>query len=284
MRAWDMIGDQFPHFFIAGQQKATQGRTFRAWDVIRSQTGRDLDKIRQETGDCVAMSCRDVLNATQHIEIASGDKERFEPAYSPYLYATGRVMIGNNQLKGRGAGSLGVWQAKACQKYGVLPAKSMPDYSGAIADQWGDDNGSWRKWIPEGDDHLIKTTARITSWSQLVDALANGYLCTIASNLGFEMDARSDGYHRQRGSWSHQMGIWGLSDDRSKPWIAISNQWGDTHGTLTDFETGDQWPKGMIRCRPEDIESAYRDGEIFAYSDFDGFEDRSNIWDEWAMI
>lgn len=283
-REWDLIGGSFGHFFIAGQVAPTQGKTFRAWDVVRNQLGTDLVKVAQLTSDCVAMSCVDVLNTIQILEIAAGESEEYHPIFAPYLYAAGRVKIGRNKLKG-GGGSIGSWQAKAVETLGALRADlaGVPAYSGKLADQWGDDKGNWQTWIDEGDDHVIKTTARITSWTQLVDAVTNGYLCTIASDQGWEMMARSDGYHRRRGSWSHQMGIHGVSDDRSKPWVAISNNWGDVHGTIVDFESG-IWPEGMLRVRPDDLDPLYKSGEVIAYSGFEGFPDRSDNWADWKLI
>ena len=284
-REWDLIGETFQPFFISGQVEPTQGRTFRSWDVVRRHLGSDLPKVTQQTGDCVAMATADVLNAIQILEIAAGEAEEYHPIFAPYLYAAGRVKVGKNKLRG-GAGSIGSWQAKAVETLGALRADldGVPGYSGKLADQWGDDKGGWQQWIEEGVKHLIKATARITSWTQLVDAVSSGYLCTIASDQGYEMKARSDGYHRRRGSWSHQMGIHGVSDDRSKPWVALSNQWGDMHGTITDFETQEGWPSGMLRIRPDDLDSLYRSGEVIAYSGFDGFPDRSHNWDTWSLI
>lgn len=284
--AWSMIGSEFSPFFITGQQKSTEGSTFRGWEAARKVLGKDLDCPAQETGDCVAVAATNLMNLTQLIEIAAGEQEKFKRLFSPYSYAIGRCLIGKNQLKGRGAGSIGSWQAFAIQKYGVLPAETegLPSYSGQLADTWGDDKGGWRKFIETGDDHKINTVSKINSWTQLVDALSNGYLCTIASDIGFEYKARSDGFHKRRGSWAHQMGIWGISDDKKKPWVAIHNQWGDRHGQLRDFATDELWPSGMIRSRPEGIEEAFKRGEVYAYSGFDGFPDRSNNWNDWAFI
>jgi len=283
--AWAMIGSQFSPFFIAGQTKATQGATFRGWEAARKVLGKDLFCRPQETGDCVAVSATDMMNLTQLIEIVAGQNETFKPLFAPYAYAIGRCLIGKNQLKGRGAGSIGSWQAYGIQKYGVLAEETdgLPSYSGTLADKWGDDRDGWRKWIDIGDDHRIKTVSQVTTWSQLVDAVSNGYLATIASDLGFDNNL-SSGYNRRKGSWAHQMGIWGVSDDKSKPWVAIHNQWGDRHERIRDFETEKEWPTGMLRVRPDDIEEAFRRGEVMVYSHFDGYPDRSNSWDDWAFI
>ena len=285
LKQWDMLGDRFSDFFIAGQRLATQKRSFRAWEPLRNVRGSDLITIPQETGDCVGMSTVDLLMVNQYLEIAAGESEEYHPLFCPYGYAVGRVLIGKKQL-GSGPGSVGSWQAYGAQKYGVLRADfaGVPEYSGNVSDRWGNDKDNWQQFLPEGKLHPIVTIARITSFTQLVDAICNGYLCTIASSLGFENKASDDGFHRRRGRWEHQMGIWGISDDPQKPYIAIHNQWGNMHGQLTDFDTGEKWPTGMLRVRPEDIEPAYRNGEIMCYSGFDGFPDRSDNWESWSMV
>ena len=275
-------------FFVAGQQVGTKGGTFRAWDIHRKLIGEDLFTEAQETGDCVAVASGDLIEALQLIEIASGEAEEFHPVFAPYLYAAGRVAIGENRLRG-GAGSIGTWQAKAVAKYGALRAdmEGVPKYSGGLADSWGDDRSAggskWQDWIDYADDHTIRKWAYIKNWDELVAAITNGHLCTMASNLGFDMTAGRDGFHRQRGSWAHQMGIWAICDDPKNRWVGIHNNWGDVHGRLKDFETGEDWPVGMIRSKPEGISSAFRNGEIIAWSGFNGFIDRRKEWLKWSL-
>jgi hypothetical protein len=274
-------------FFIAGQEAGTRGGTFRAWDIHRKLIGEDLFTEAQETGDCVAVSAADMLEAMQLIEIASGENEEFHPVFAPYLYAAGRVAVGKNRLRG-GAGSIGSWQAKAVAEYGMLRADmdGVPAYSGGLADKWGDDKSAggskWKDWVDYADDHTIRKWSYIKNWDQLVAAITNGHLCTMASNLGFNMTASSDGFHRQRGSWAHQMSIWGICDGR-KPWVAIHNNWGDVHGRLRDLETDELWPVGMIRARPDDIRKAFKDGEVIAWSGINGFIDRRKEWLKWSL-
>lgn len=277
-------------FFLAGQQVSTAGKTFRAWDAIRELlTGEDLFCEPQETGDCVAVSAADLLEAIQLIEIWNGEAEDFHPIHASYLYAAGREGIGKGRLRG-GAGSFGGWQAQAVAgKYGALrmDMQDVPKYSGKLSDAWGDGrkhkSTSWHDWTEYADDHQIRKTAYVKSWTQLVDAVANGHLCTMASDLAWEMKPRSDGFHRKRGSWAHQMGIWAISDDRRKPWAGVHNNWGDVHGVVRDFETEENWPSGMIRARPDDLEAAFRNGEVIAWSGFDGFVDRRVDWEAWSL-
>ena len=280
--AWESIGSEFPHFFIVGQETPTQGKTFRAWDVWRKVLGHDLPTDIQETGDCVGASMTDVINAMQCIEIALGDREKFEQTLISYVYAYSRVIVGKNQLKG-GAGSVGSWMAKTVSagNGGCLSKKfkDVPAYSGKLSDQWGDDKKydgkSFRDYVDESDDHTFSGGARITDWSQLRDGVINGRLGTIASNRGYTMKPDKDGFHKPSGTWSHQMSIMALCDDPRQSWVGIKNQWGDQHGQIKDFETGELWPVGMLRVRREDFEKKHltSSAECFVYSGLNGFVD-----------
>jgi hypothetical protein len=173
--------------------------------------------------------------------------------------------------------------AKAIQKYGMLADDfaDSPEYSGKLSDHWGDDkpyNGiSFRTFIEEANDHLGYPGARITDWSQLRDGIINCYFGTIASNRGYAMKPDKEGYHRPSGSWSHQMSILAICDDPKNSWVGLGNQWGDVHGLVKDFETGEEWPRGMLRVRRDDFEKKHltNGAECFLYSNIDGFQDNS---------
>ena len=88
----------------------------------------------------------------------------------------------------------------------------VPAYSREIADSWGD-GADFRAFLTEGRQHPVRSAARITHWDALVAAVCNGYPCTLASNVGFTMRPGTDGFHRRRGSWPHQMCVVGICDD-----------------------------------------------------------------------
>lgn len=279
-RAWKLIGESFPQFVIAHQSQPTTGGTARLWDLVRRVLGRDTQHYRQETGDCVSFGAKNAIEYVQCAEILRGDLEEFQPVFPPYLYATGRVLVGENRLKGR-AGSLGSWMAKAVVEHGVLRSNhdGVPRYSGTLADRWGNGDG-FQPFLPVGRKHPIRSAARITSWDALVAAIVNGYPCTIASNAGFTMTPASDGFHQRRGTWPHQMCIVAISDDTHKPWAGLLNSWGDVHGRLVDFDSREPWPAGTLRVTREAIEGMLRTGECFAYSQFEGFPQQNFSWGE----
>lgn len=279
-RAWELIGESFPPFFIAHQLQPTTGGIARLWDLVRRVLNRDTENYRQETGDCVSFGAKNAIEYVQCAEILRGDLEEFQPVFPPYLYATGRVLVGENRLRGR-AGSLGSWMAKAVVEHGVLRSNhdGVPRYSGSIADRWGNGDG-FQAFLTEGRRHPVRSAARITTWDALVAAIVNGYPCTIASNAGFSMTAGSDGFHHQRGTWPHQMCIVAISDDARRPWAGLLNSWGDAHGRVVDFDSGEPWPVGTLRVRRDAIEGMLRTGECFAYSQFDGFPQQNFSWGE----
>lgn len=283
--AWQDIGASFPQFKVAAATvPSSVGKTVRAWDIWRKVLGRDLARVVQETGDCVAASMNDVAMVQQCVDIFSGDRETFEPLLISYQYAHSRVIVGKNQLRG-GAGSVGSWMAKTATGGGFLKALTpgVPSYSGKLSDRWGDDkdyNGiTFRQFIDTADDHPLEKAIRVTSWTQLKDAVCNLNFGTIASDRGYEMKPKGGerGFHRPSGTWQHQMGILAISDE----WIGISNQWGDQHGRLVDLITGEPWPIGMLRVTREDFEKYHlkSSAECFVYSGFRGFVDNSDLLD-----
>jgi len=279
-REWDHLAPSFVPFVIAGATRSTSGRTVRLWELVRRVLGSDTSNVPQETGDCVSFGAKNAIEYVACAEIVRGELEDFRSAFPPYLYATSRVIIGRGQLRGR-AGSLGSWMAKAVVEHGVLRSDlpGVPEYSGAIADRWGDGDG-FHSFLEEARRHPIRSAARIETWDALVAAISNGYPCTIASNAGFTMKPESDGFHHRRGMWPHQMCVVAISDDPQRPWAGILNSWGDVHGRLRDFETGELWPVGTLRITPDDMESMLRTGECFAYSQFDGFPQQNIAWGE----
>jgi hypothetical protein len=277
-REGERLSASFPQFFIAGQTRPTAGRSARLWDVVRKVRNGDTPNYPQATGDCVAFGAKNAIEYLQCVEILSGDPEEFRPVYPPYLYATGRVLVGGGQLRRR-PGSLGSWMAKAVIEYGVLRSDlpGVPPYSATVANRWGDGDG-FRTFLDEGRKHPVRSAAPIRNWESLVAAVVNGYPCTIASNAGFTMRAASDGFHHRRGTWPHQMCVVAICDDTQRPWAGLLNSWGDAHGRLRDFETDEPWPAGTLRVTRDAVEFMLRTGECFAYSQFEGFPQQDLFW------
>lgn len=244
------------------------------FEVVRKTIGQEPDNIAQLIGDCVSWGAKHALEYLQCCQIAMGNMETFKLLFSPYLYGIGRVFEGGNRL--RGDGSLGIWQAKACMKYGTVPmdGEGVPSYSAQAARKYGSSSAALNELVPQGKEHLLKTTTKISTWDQLVEAICNLYPVTIASNVGFDMSPRSDGFNRYSTNWNHQMCIIGVDDEGGgiEPHACILNSWGDAHGRITDLRNKDlKWPVGTLRVRKNDIERILSQDDSWAFSSLTGF-------------
>lgn len=236
--------------------------------------------------NCVSFGGKNAGEYVQFFPLANGERNIWTMLFPPYLWGCGRIFIGNNQL-GRQDGSVGVWQAKAVQQYGVIAKdlEGVPAYSGQVARQWGNSPGPDQKWVTIGKEHLIQSAAAVTTWEETVTGIVNGYPITIASNVGYDMTPRSDGFHHYSTSWAHQMCVIGVDDDASEPYVCILNSWGDVHGSLKDFKTGEIWPKGTLRVRKSDFMKVLAEQDSFAYSSMVGFpaqeidREKFDLWD-----
>lgn len=274
---WDWIktSSSFVNFSLSPPQSSSQ--RMMLYDVVRKVLGKDTENYPQQIGDCVSFGMKNAIEYLQCCEILlKGDFERFRPIFPPYLYGTGRIYVGGGRL-GNSDGSLGSWMADAVVKYGTIPSdeEGVPKYSGSVAKSWGGPNGKVHldKWKELGQKHL-GSAAKINNWDELVAAICNGYPVTIASNQGFVMEADSEGFHAPRGTWNHQMAIIGVDNEHRTPYAIILNSWGDAHGKLKDFKTNEDLPIGCLRVKKGVVERMIRQGETFAISNLDGFEER----------
>jgi hypothetical protein len=262
--------------FVDLNLKNDSSRKLMLYDVTRKVLGKDTENYAQEIGDCVSFGAKNAIEYVQCTEILmKGEREKFRSIFPPYLYGTGRVLVGQGQMNGTD-GSSGSWMADAVIKYGTLAADehNVPHYSGSIAHKWGDSPGPPKEFIAVAKEHPVKSAALISSWEELIAAICNGYPCTVASNQGFEMEARNDGFHAPSGTWSHQMCIIGVDDEHNEPYAIVLNNWGDVHGQLKDFTTEEDLPVGVLRVKKRTIERMIAAGETFAYSNFEGFPEQ----------
>jgi hypothetical protein len=253
--------------------------------------------------NCVAHGMKNAIELLECLEILlNGDAETFKYVDTAYLYGCGRVFVGGGQIGGDG--SVGSWQADAVQKYGVL--FSTDHYKGKSDDEliqyllddadpqnnpnpnntrsevgkrerkWGNRPGPPKEFVELASKHLIKRADLVTSVDDAFQALASLSPITVASNQGFDMLPDRNGIHQPRGQWAHQMMIQGI--DLNREVGIIRNSWGsDPHGQLYDFDDNSPLPLGCIRPPLRTIERMLSQGDSYAISMFDGYEDRTSI-------
>ena len=273
-KAWDAIGESFPHFFISGQTQATQNIKIHLWDAAKKVNGgQHLPTFYQEIGDCVSMGASNGVNYLSCVQIAQGAAQKYRPCFQPYVYGISRVQIGGGTLWGDG--SHGVWAADGLRKYGVLWADEVgvPAYSGQVAKRWGARPGPPQNFIDSASKFKLGNAARVTNYTQVRDALANWYPVTVASDRGFRMQLRTDkgkSWGVPSGTWGHQMVFIGVDDDPARPGCYCLNSWGaDAFGTPADDA-----PPGGFWVDAEVVDYMTGMGDSFAFSQFEGFPEQ----------
>ena len=231
----------------------------------------------QLIGDCTANATKNCINTLQCVQMCvNGTTEGYREVHPSYIYGIERVQIGGGQL-GRQDGGVGLWCSQGTQKYGVLAMDEpgVPAYTASLAQQWGA-TGPPQKWIDIATKNLVKQTTQINSWDECCDAIIHmAAQVSVCSNIGFEMMPRADGYHYPGPTWSHNMSI--IMCDKKSGYGLVQNNWGDVHGHLKDFDTGEPIPYGMLRVHAETIDQMLKQGDSWAYNSFDDWESKADI-------
>lgn len=243
------------------------------FEVVEKVLGKYPKTGTQLIGDCVSWGGhKHPLEYLQIMQIAMGNSLEYKQIFSPYGYGCGRVYEGGGRLWGDG--SVGIWASQANVEYGSLAVDTngLPQYSVSVAREFGRSQQTLNKWVNQGRLHLVRSSAKVTTWDQLVAAVTNLYPVSICSNVGFTMNPQSDGFHHRSGSWAHCMCIIGVDEDYPDPYAIILNSWGDAHGRLVDFKTQQELPEGTLRVRKSDVERILDQDDSFANSQYDGFQ------------
>jgi len=271
--AFSLFGDSFAQFRIVGAGGEEKPPQVMLWRYLRPVLGgKDLPNIAQEVGDCVSWGMRNATAYVQAIPVLNRIRQSFKDTYAPYFYGISRVQIGGGRIWGDG--SVGAWAAQGVLKYGAIAANGdgVPGYSGSIARSWGK-SGPPAKFVEDGKTRLVGAAANVTSVQDAAEAIRNGHPVTVASNQGFRMEASNSGFHEASGSWAHQMCLVGvdLGGDGVEPHFCLLNSWGDVHGRVKDWRTGETWPVGTLRVRFEVVDRMLKQRDSFAVSAFAGF-------------
>lgn len=277
-----------PRFTLRGRFAASE-RRYALWQANRSVLGRDLAYIWQQTGSCVGAGGANAGRTSMNVEIAlKGEAEEYREFWWLYAYGLSRQQSG---FRGRGEGSSGTVYARVATTDGMLemdPAglPDLPDYKlvdgwlvqpAATELTWSDGAKIGEQWRAAGRTHRFRTAARLRSKDECFEAIANGYCLTQASSFGFRNPSVKGSDFPIRvatwnGTWNHQTYIDEVWDhpELNGIYYRWGNNWGpDAHGK----PTGDE-PAGGVYIHESLMDSLCRNGEVFAFSVFDGFPAR----------
>jgi hypothetical protein len=174
-------------------------------------------------------------------------------------------------------GAVGAWAAKAVSTLGTLPRDVVGPYDGRRAKQWGA-RGVPADLMAKAPLHKVETTSLVTTYSELEDALANGYPVTVCSDQGFALERDPEGFCSPRGVWGHCMLIVGVRAG-SRPGACIFQSWGSSmpSGPLAL----DQPPNSFWADR-EVVERMLSMQDSWALSNFDGYPSQ-NLPAHWSF-
>jgi hypothetical protein len=260
-----LFGVGAPHLAGSGAEKTTL--IYKAFKEVNK--GDYIDYPAQVIGDCVSQGHGHGTDLLACIEIAlKGEAEEFHQTCTEAVYGMARVDIGG-QRGSYSDGAVGAWAAKALSTLGTVSRDVTGPYDGRRAKEWG------AKGVPadirsKAVEHKVKTVSLVTTWSELEDAISNGYPVTVCSNQGFTMTRDQDGFCRPRGSWAHCMLICGIRSDQ-RPGGCIFQSWGFNvpSGPLAL----DQPPNSFWADR-DVLESMLAMQDSWALSAFDGYPGR----------
>lgn len=267
-------------FVVTGNSRVNEsyGNITMLWshpDVV-AVLGHPYTGTHQLTGSCVGAGGGNVLASTNYVEaIKNGEPDKITLPFYPFTYGRSRYYMGDS---GRGEGSTGTTYAKAAGVDGWLDNLShaeLPKPKNSDALVWGREvEMEWSAggrtpcttWIPLGQKNTVKTVSKLTSASQVREALLNYYAVTEASMYGFNPAVKNGVLMGTRGPrWSHQMSFHGFWDHpQNGPIYLLMNQWGQgAHGT----DPSGKCPPGGVWIPEADVEWICRsDGEVFSFS------------------
>ena len=282
---------QMVPFEIEGESNAAD-RAF-LWDFSKAANGgRHFTTFYQQTGSCVGNGGGQAVWYLSAVEVVRlKDPEKVLLPFYLLPYGRSRFYAG---LRGRGEGSFGSAFAEAMRKDGILPANTagLPKYDETSGITWGRSNElAWSdgaaieaKWLSMSRKHLLRSTAQVKSALQVRQALLNYYPVTIASNWGGQMTPPVQGtppvrLNKRADTWQHQMCVIGTVNHPQFGWIYyILNSWGvNAHGQPPANGYGE--PPGGFWVREADMDYIARQGDSFAFSQFQGFPAQKLSWE-----
>ncbi len=200
-------------------------------------------------GNCVSHGTRNAVDLTRAVEIElKGEAEGF------YVKGATEAIYGSRGHPNQGMSCAGAARFVS-QTGGILLRKDYTEEFGLDLSNYKNsykEGMAWgRKGVPakvvaEAKKHQVGSASLIGSTREVMDALANGYGCSVCSGYGFSSKRDENGVSRRSGSWSHCMCIAGYDDTdamRKKyrgPIFLIINSWG-CHSDDTEILTRNGW-------------------------------------------
>ena len=264
-------------FAVEGGREDNSGRNVRLWEALLKRNP-NWNNVRQPVGDCVAAS------QCNGLQILGAIKGRDIIPYRPYTYGLARVTIGKNRPGCNSDGAVSSWAIEGFVSKGWLESQETTEpYNAKTARAWG------CKGPPANYFEMTKgrtgTAHPVRSIDELIDALANGFPCTIAGMFGTQEETikKQDGrwVATWNDKWPHQMLFCGYDGSGPTKYFYLLNSWGNDWPQNKPPLQG-ELPGGVWVTR-ETVVRMLREGECWALSDIQGFKVDPNEID-WSVF
>lgn len=227
--------------------------------------GKDWELNQGTCGSCVSFSNALAVDILEAIDCLENGAELPPRTCTEAIYWGSRVDIGGGRLMG--AGSVNAWAAEAVKRIGILPRGKYESGDFTVYDAGRCCGPRSRQLLTkdlksEAARHVVQDYAQIQSWDELIDSIAAGYPCPIASNQGFSQQRDSHSIAEARGHWGHSMCVVGY--DLDLDCVMIANSWGKF------FHGGDLHQACFYARRPV-VERMIGADDTFALSNIKGW-------------
>lgn len=283
-----MEGLAHPLFLPAASaiKESGEGKVVLLHQFVEKLNGGRFNVRTQEGPDCTSFATACAIDCVKAAEIVSKKQNEiwdYETATEP-IYIGSRINIGKGQL-GNGGGSYGVWVARYANEIGAPSRNNYSElqdgldlrtYNWRIANLLSGGRGAGlnEKFVQFCNTKKIRTTSQVRTYTEVRDAIANGYAVIICSNQGFTSTRDREGFASPSGSWAHAMCVTGVDDkgegcSRKRPGVLVQNSWGP------DWITGPKrhnQPDGSFWVDAQVLESRILSaGDSWVLSDYDGY-------------
>jgi hypothetical protein len=255
----------------------------------------------QGIGDCVSWGAEGVATMLLAIQACKGTSAWIAEAATEAIYGGCRVEALGKRSGGYSDGAFGAAAAKWLRDWGVLlrldygaqtgnADHNLTRYSKERAKAWGNfgcgganDGG---KLDEMAQAYPVQQVVAVKTGHEILAAISNGYLVSIASMAGFgNMKRDANGVCRIVGKWAHQMFVCATRLIKGKWYARVVQSWGDS---CSGPDPGVDWD-AMSACSwwvcLEDLDYIAKSGDCWAFSDIEGFPpqviDFSEAADKW---
>jgi len=250
--AQEMEGLKHPLFLPAASQikDSGEGKVVLLYKFVEKLIG-EFNVRTQSLGDCTSFGAATAVDCVKAAEIVSKkeNEDWFAETATEPIYIGSRINIGKGQL-GNGGGSYGIWTAKCVNDIGAMgradysnlePGFNLKEYNPEIAESYSGSRGKGlsAKLVLEAGKYKIRTISQVSTYTEVRDAVANGYAVIICSNQGFSNKRDKEGFAAPSGNWAHCMAIIAVDDkgegcSRRRPGTLVQNCFSEDTEVLTE--------------------------------------------------